>query len=162
MTRIRARIVCEDSLCEVAKKLNLGKYLRLGKGEETSGGRNKSSILADAVEALIGCIYLESGMEAARDFILRVLSDALENAVQEGTGFDYKTELQKTSASRFSALPIYQQVECTGPAHDRTFYMRVLIQGKELGRGVGHSKKEAEQKAALEAIQKLAQLDTTH
>ena len=152
MTRLRAELVCEISLHKTALALGLGSYMRLGKGEEHTGGRERPSILADMVEAIIAALYLDSGMAEARRFIMaRVLND-----VQFGDshrGGDYKTQLQEVVQRKSNQVIAYRQVGETGPDHDKTFTFEVLINGIVSGRGSGKTKKEAEQMAACKALE---------
>ena len=152
MTRMRAELVCEASLHKTALELGLGSYMRLGRGEEHTGGRERPSILADMVEAIIAAIYLDSGMEEARRFILaRVLRDAAFDDSHRSA--DYKTRLQELVQRRSNQVIAYDLVEETGPDHDKTFTFEVLINGAVSGRGSGKTKKEAEQMAAARALE---------
>ncbi|NLM87674.1 MAG: ribonuclease III, partial [Syntrophomonadaceae bacterium] len=151
LTKIRARVVCEPALSKVARQLNLGKYLLLGKGEEKSGGRNRQSILADAVEAVIGAVYLDQGYEAARDFILEYLEEDIQKT-EAGDHYDYKSRLQELVQGKYRDNVSYSILEETGPAHDRTFVAGVFYQDRLLATGKGHSKKEAQQNAASKVL----------
>ncbi len=152
MTRMRAELVCEASLHKTALELGLGSYMRLGRGEEHTGGRERPSILADMVEAIIAAIYLDSGMEEARRFILaRVLRDAAFDDSHRSA--DYKTRLQELVQRKSNQVIAYDLVEETGPDHDKTFTFEVLINGAVFGRGSGKTKKEAEQMAAARALE---------
>ena len=152
MTRMRAELVCEASLHKTALELGLGSYMRLGRGEEHTGGRERPSILADMVEAIIAAIYLDSGMEEARRFILaRVLRDAAFDDSHRSA--DYKTRLQELVQRKSNQVIAYDLVEETGPDHDKTFTFEVLINGAVSGRGSGKTKKEAEQMAAAKALE---------
>lgn len=158
LTRIRAALVCEQSLHEVAQKLDLGSYLKLGKGEESGGGRRRPSILADAVEAVFAAVYLDGGIGAASALIHRVLLDVEREEVVEERRRDYKTALQELIQRTPGRTVTYQLVWETGPDHCRVFVMEVSVDGHAVGQGKGHSKKEAEQmaaRAALEAMDKL-------
>jgi ribonuclease III len=153
LAKLRASIVNTQALADVGRKLSvhgLGAYLLLGKGEENSGGADKSSILADGVESLLGAIYLEHGAQAAREVILRLFSDLLDTAPTLGAGLDWKSSLQELTASRGLGAPGYL-VTSTGPDHDKEFTAVVMIGESEYGRGVGRTKKEAELKAAAAA-----------
>ncbi len=152
MTKLRASIVCENSLYNFAKKIDLGRYLMLGKGEEMTGGRDRRSILADAFEALIAAIFLDGGMEEARRFILRFMPsiEALKSGkVKLG---DYKTILQEIIQQNPEERISYEVSESDGDNHHKLFHATVLLNGQGIGQGSGHSKKEAEQAAAKEAI----------
>ena len=152
MTRMRAELVCEASLHKTALELGLGSYMRLGRGEDHTGGRERPSILADMVEAIIAAIYLDSGMEEARRFILaRVLRDAAFDDSHRSA--DYKTRLQELVQRKSNQVIAYDLVEETGPDHDKTFTFEVLINGAVSGRGSGKTKKEAEQMAACKALE---------
>ena len=152
MTRMRAELVCEASLHKTALELGLGSYMRLGRGEEHTGGRERPSILADMVEAIIAAIYLDSGMDEARRFILaRVLRDAAFDDSHRSA--DYKTRLQELVQRKSNQVIAYDLVEETGPDHDKTFTFEVLINGAVSGRGSGKTKKEAEQMASARALE---------
>lgn len=154
LTRQRAALVCEQSLHEVAKMLDLGKYLKLGKGEEAGGGRHRASILADATEAVFAAVYLDGGIEAASALIHRVLLDQ-EGEHAEQLVQDYKTALQELVQRKSGQQLSYRMVGESGPDHNKTFVAEVLLNGEGVGTGSGHSKKEAEQAAARAAIRKL-------
>jgi ribonuclease-3 len=150
----RAAVVSTEALAQVAAGLDLGEYLRLGKGEDATGGRTKRSILADAMEAVFGAVFLDAGLDAARGVILPLLSDRLAGAVADPGDTDHKTRLQEASARRYGQVPRYD-VSGTGPDHEREFTAIVRISGEERGRGTGRTKKEAEQAAAEEAYRSL-------
>jgi ribonuclease-3 len=154
LTKFKAVAVSESVLAEVARKLGLGRYLILSRGEEQSGGRDRTSILADALEAIFGAIYLDRGATAARKVILRLLGDhfcAIERYEHEP---DYKTLLQEKIQESHRSPPTYRMVQESGPDHDRTFVAEVRIGNRVLGRGLGKSKKQAEQAAASEAFRR--------
>ena len=154
LAKLRAAIVNMTSLADVARELRLGDSVRLGKGEESSGGRDKASILADGLEAVLGAVYLDKGLDAARVLIERLFWPRI-SAYARGEGErDYKTILQELASQDLQALPEYR-IEERGPDHQKEFTAKVFLGGRELGRGVGRSKKEAEQQAAREAHQKL-------
>lgn len=155
LTRIRAALVCEQSLYEVARKLELGQYLKLGRGEEAGGGRERISILADATEAIFAAVYLDGGIEAASGLIHRVLLDAEKEEVVEERRRDYKTALQELVQRQVDQVLTYRMVGEQGPDHAKTFQAEVLLNGEPLGTGAGRSKKEAEQAAAKAALQAL-------
>ena len=152
LTRIRAALVCEQSLYEVAKFLGLGQYLKLGKGEEAGGGRQRQSILADATEAVFAAVYLDGGMERVRELICRVL---LSRATAAEERRDYKTTLQEIVQRRSGQVLTYHMVDESGPDHNKTFLFQARLNGAPVGQGRGHSKKEAEQAAARDALEKL-------
>jgi len=156
LAKLRAAVVNSRALAEVARDLAVGRYLRLGRGEEASGGRDKSSILADAVEALIGAVYIDCGTEPARELVLRLFSDLLDGSAQLGAGLDWKTSLQELAAGRSLGVPEYQVTE-TGPDHAKTFHATALVGGTAAGTGEGRSKKEAEQRAAERAWTELSE-----
>ena len=152
LTRTRAALVCEDSLYEVAQTLELGKYLRLGKGEDAGGGRRRPSILADAMESVLAAVYLDGGIAPARRLIRRLILDQeREKAVDR----DYKTALQELVQRTPGSTIAYRLVRETGPDHCRVFVMEVSVGGDVAGQGEGRTKKEAEQMAAKAAIEKL-------
>jgi ribonuclease-3 len=146
----RAQVVSEAGLSEVAGQLGIGQWLLLGKGEEKSGGRTKASILADAFEALIAAVYLDSGFDAASAMVNRLLAQRIETVEFKGF-YDFKTRLQETAQARLKATPTYRVVQEIGPDHDKRFVVAVTIGNDEWARAVGKSKKEAEQMAAADA-----------
>ncbi len=154
MTRLRAELVCEQSLHRVALELHLGDYLRLGKGEEHNGGRKRASILSDAVEAVIAAMYLDAGMETAAGFIHRCLLDDVR-AIETPTFTDYKTSLQELVQRHSGQVLSYELVGEEGPDHAKTFCVQVCLNGDPIGRGTGRTKKEAEQAAAANALEAL-------
>ena len=155
MTRIRAALVCEESLHEVAQSLDLGSYLKLGKGEEAGGGRQRASILADATESVFAAVYLDGGLEAARALIHRVLLDKERETDVEERRRDYKTALQELVQRQADQVLTYHMTGEAGPDHDKTFQAEVQLNGLPIGAGSGHSKKEAEQAAAKAALETL-------
>jgi len=155
LTKLRADLVCEASLARLAFELNLGNHIRLGKGELAGGGFTRPSLLADAVEALIGALYLEHGLEECRKYVLEIYQPVFRD-LQEGVLCrDFKTLLQEFSQARFSVTPVYRIVDESGPDHNKEFEAEVLLAKRPVGRGRGRSKKEAEQAAAKEAWNKL-------
>ncbi|MFO7951883.1 MAG: ribonuclease III [Bacillota bacterium] len=151
LTKLRADLVCEASLVRLAFELDLGQYLRLGKGEVTSGGYSRPSLLADAVEALIGAVYLDSGLEIGRKYVLQLYEPILQE-LQEGVlNRDFKTLLQEFSQARFAVTPAYRIINESGPDHNKVFEAEVILASKSVGKGQGRSKKEAEQAAAKKA-----------
>ena len=156
MTRLRAELVCEQSLHRIAQRLELGKYMRLGRGEERTHGRERPSILADMVESILAAMYLDSGsLEEPRRFILNELLLPADLGEQHRSE-DYKTALQELIQRKPNQLIIYEMLGQSGPDHDKTFVFRVLVNGVPVGEGSGRSKKEAEQMAAREALEHLA------
>ena len=158
LTRIRAALVCEQSLYEVAQKLQLGQYLRLGRGEEAGGGRNRTSILADAMEAVFAAVYLDGGIVEASALIHRVLLDVEKETAVEERRKDFKTALQELVQRQADQVLTYRMIGEEGPDHAKIFSAEVLLNGKALGVGSGHSKKEAEQAAARSALQVLTEM----
>jgi ribonuclease-3 len=154
LSKMRAEVVNATSLAEVAAELGLGYELRLGRGELISGGREKTSILADALEAVIAAIFLSEGFDQARSFVLEVMAERIELAGSGPGAADYKSRLQELAAQLDRSGPIYQ-VESSGPDHDKTFTARVLVSGELVGSGAGGSKKQAEQMAAERACEML-------
>lgn len=152
LTKLRANIVCEESLSEVAGQIHLGEYLLLGKGEEATGGRDRISILADALEAIIAAIYLDGGLEEASKFIFRFMEEIIENSIEGKIFRDYKTYLQEILQSKGEQHIWYKLIEEKGPDHNKRFVMEVGINDKVLGVGEGKSKKDAEQVAAKSAL----------
>lgn len=153
LTKVKAVAVSEPVLARVAGELNLGRYLLLSKGEEQSGGRSRPSILADALEAVFGAVYLDRGSRACRAFILRLLEKHLQAIENAEYAPDYKTLLQEKIQEHHRTPPTYRVVSETGPDHDRTFIVEVRVVGKVLGGGTGKSKKQAEQEAARAALE---------
>lgn len=154
LAKVRAAVVSAPTLSQLAGALGVGEALQLGKGEDSSGGRLKPSLLADAMEALIGAVYLDAGMEAAARLVLMLLADRIEDAAAGPGGEDYKTRLQEVSSQRFDQLPLYSVTD-TGPDHAKHFRASVSIAGEERGQGEGRSKKQAEQAAAQMAWEDL-------
>ena len=152
LTRIRAEVVSEKGLSEIARKLKIGTGLLLGKGEEKSGGSDKSSLLADALEALLGAIYRDGGFAAASQMIASTFRVVIEKSALLRYGSDYKTCLQERLQAQHGSLPEYLLAQVSGPDHERVFSMEVHFSGKLLGKGSGSSKKNAEQKAAAAAL----------
>lgn len=153
LAKLRASVVNTAALADVARELTgdgLGAHLLLGRGEVNTGGTDKSSILADGMESLLGAVYLQHGMDTAREVILRLFGEPLDTAATLGAGLDWKTSLQELTAARGLGVPSYA-VTSTGPDHDREFTAVVLVTKTQYGTGVGRTKKEAEQKAASAA-----------
>ncbi|MBR4014780.1 MAG: ribonuclease III [Anaerotignum sp.] len=152
LTKLRAAVVCEGSLAELSRKLGVGRCLLLGKGEESTGGRNRDSILADAFEAIIGAICMDGGMEAVKPYILRFMEGLIRDIKNNFRNLDYKTRLQEV-IQKTSRLPLqYAIVDEQGPDHNKVFAAEVTHDGRILGKGSGKSKKEAEQNAAHNAL----------
>lgn len=155
LAKLRAGVVSAATLAEVARKLDLGPSLRLGKGEDASGGRDKSSILADALEAVFGAVYVDGGFEAVGPIVLRLLDEHIIEASAEPGNRDFKTQLQELAAREFEQLPTYD-VRDEGPDHEKRFFATVRLDGVVKGEGEGKSKKQAEQAAARAAWTALA------
>jgi len=154
MAKTKSYLVKESVLSEIANEIFLGKYLRLGKGEEVTGGRKKRSLLADAVEALLGAVYIDGGYENARSLIIRLFKGKIDKIILSGEFHDFKTELQEKTQLLFSTIPEYKIIRQEGAEHKKLFTIEVYIEGERYGVGTGKSKKEAETLAAKEALQK--------
>lgn len=156
LTKLRAAVVCEPALAQVARRLGLGDALRMGRGEELSGGRDRPSVLADAFEAFLGAMYLDRGIEVTRRFLMGHLGGLVQDAIAGKAEHDYKTRLQEI-LQRKSPEPIrYAIMREEGPDHNKLFTAGVFYRGEALGEGTGRTKKEAEQYAAREALERLA------
>lgn len=156
MTKLRAELVCEQNLHAVAEKLGISRFMLLGKGEEKSGGRERVSVLADMVEALIAAVFIDSGLEQAKRFIMEnILNSADLSDVH--AALDSKSALQEFVQRSADSKIVYEKVSETGPDHDKTFTFRVLINGNSFGEGTGKTKKEAEQEAAAKALSALSE-----
>lgn len=152
LTKLRASLVCEKSLCGFSKSLEVGKYLLLSRGEQHSGGRNRASILADAFEAIIAAIYLDGGMEEARKFILKFVVPEIKNPKPKSFK-DYKTDLQEIIQQNPEEVLEYVLVGESGPDHNKHFVVEAHLNSNVIGKGGGKSKKEAEQQAARQALE---------
>lgn len=157
MAKTKSYTVKEAVLFEVGNSLSVGKYLRLGKGEEATGGRVKRSLLADAVEAILGAVYLDGGYEKVRELILRLFKKRIDNIVSSGQFHDFKTELQERTQLLYGVIPEYKIVKQEGEEHKKIFTIDVYIGEERCGTGKGKSKKEAEVLAAKEALTKIQQ-----
>ena len=155
LTEIRASLVCRDTLAELASSLKLGDWLLFGQGEEANGGRTKASNLANAMEALVGALYLDQGLAKAKKFVLRQLKPELEKIKAGKTTPNYKALVQELVQGQNRPTPVYRLVEATGPDHSKQFIAEILVEEKALGRGTGKSKKAAESQAARAAWKKL-------
>jgi len=154
LAKLRAAVVNARALADVARVIGLGEHIKLGRGEENTGGRAKSSILSDTVEAVIGAVYLSGGFDAAGDVVHRLFDPLMDAAAELGAGLDWKTSLQELSAQHGLGVPEYV-IEDSGPDHAKTFIARVRVGGKLYGHGTGRSKKEAEQQAAETAYREI-------
>jgi ribonuclease-3 len=161
LAKMRAASVSQRSLAVVARELQLGPCVLLGKGERASGGADKDSILCDAFEAILGAVYLTHGIEVSRDVVLRLVGPTLAAAAVSGVALDWKTSLQEATAERGLGTPIYD-VDGTGPDHQREFTARVIVGGDVIGTGVGSAKKHAEQAAAAEAYNAIVATDAAN
>lgn len=159
LSKLRSRLVSETSLARAARRLELGKLIRLGRGEERSQGRDKDSILANTLEAVLAAVYVDGGLEAARSFALKAFAQELREATSRDAGGvfagDYKTQLQEWCQRQYDCVPQYATTKESGPDHQRLFEVRVTVRGEVRGRGTGRSKKEAEQAAAQEALARI-------
>jgi ribonuclease-3 len=155
MSRIRSHLVKEETLADVARSLGLGNHIRLGKGEEQSGGAEKPSILSDGFEALLGAIYIDGGFELAFRFIESIFQPVIDQAGSAAIVKDYKSRLQEYCQARYKKAPAYKQLSAEGPDHDRVFTVEIVLGARSLGKGAGRSKKEAEQDAARHALELL-------
>ncbi len=156
LAKLRAAVVNSRALAEVAQVIGLGDFVLLGKGEESTGGRDKASILADTTEAVIGCVYVSAGMAAADTFVHHLLDPLMRRSAALGAALDWKTSLQEVAATGELGLPQYDVVS-EGPDHDKTFTANVVIDGRTMGSGIGRSKKGAEQRAAEDAWRTLTE-----
>ncbi len=152
MTRLRALLVKQETLAEIAMSLKLGQYLYLGRGEETAGGRSRPSNMAHLLEAIIGAVFVDRGLEPTRRLVLRWLAPRLELAVSGERSVDYKSRLQELAQGKWRITPSYRIVETSGPDHARTFTVEVLLGEEVKGKGRGESKQAAEMEAAREAL----------
>lgn len=155
LTKIRARIVCEASLGKAARQLELGEHMFFGRGEEITGGRERTSILSDAFEALIAALYLDAGIEKARSFVLSHMKDIIDNAIQGRIFTDYKTHLQEVIQVKKENKIKYEIYKEEGPDHAKVFFTHVKLNDEVIGTGSGRSKKESEQEAAKEGLKRL-------
>ena len=151
LAKLRAAVVNSRALADVARQLDLGRLIRLGRGEETTGGRDKSSILADTMEALIGAVFVEHGIDKARDFVHHLFDPVMARVATLGAGLDWKTSLQEICSIQGLGSPSYDVTE-SGPDHAKTFRAVVVLEDRRYGPGTGHNKKEAEQNAASAAF----------
>ena len=158
---LKAALVNKSALAQCAREISLGKYVRLGRGEELSNGRDRDSVLANALEAVIGAAFLDGGLDAAHGFVLRLITPCLEELNRQEVHRDSKSRLQNITQERFKTLPEYRVVREMGPDHKRSFEIELGINGKVYGKGTGPSQKAAEQSAAKEAWRKLEENSDT-
>lgn len=154
LTSLRSALVKTESLAELARRLDLGNHIYLGRGEEENGGRAKPSLLAAALEALLGAIYLDQGLDQVRTFLLSLLAPQLGEILAKGSK-DYKSRLQERAQASFGQIPVYRAIAQSGPDHAKEFTVEVILGDRVLGRGRGRSKQAAEQDAARQALQTL-------
>jgi ribonuclease III len=159
MTKLRASIVCEQSLVKCANNINLGKFIMLGKGEVITGGRYRKSILSDAFESLIGAIYIDDGFESARDFIYEHMKTLIDFSIKGMIFIDYKTQLQEFIQKNNLNKIEYKIIKENGPDHNKIFVSQASVNNEVIGVGEGKSKKEAEQNAAKDALSKMGELN---
>ena len=157
LAKLRAAVVNMRALAEVGRELDLGRFVRLGRGEESTGGRDKASILADTLEALLGAVYIDAGLERAAELVHRLFDPLIQEAATLGAGLDWKTSLQELTAAGALGVPEYVVTE-TGPDHEKEFRAVVMVSGDAYGEGSGRSKKEAEQEAAASAWRSIRSL----
>jgi ribonuclease-3 len=155
LTRLRARVVCEKSLFRIARAFSLGDFLNLGKGEESGGGRDRPSVVSDALEALIGAVCLDGGADAARRFVTEAFAAAVEEAASGAVTDDYKSDLQERLQTEGQVNIRYAVDDQEGPDHNKMFHISVFKNGKRIGKGSGRSKKQAEQAAAKDALDRV-------
>ncbi len=156
LSQVKAVLISESMLSKVANTLDLGKYMLLGKGEDLSGGRRKPSLLADTLEALVGAIYLDQGLNCARDFVIEQIGPSVEQLNKNGAlDLDYKSAFQEAAQGRIKETPVYRVIAEEGPDHNRTFTVEVLCGDKVYGVGTGTGKKEAQQMAARQGLKVL-------
>lgn len=159
LSKVKGRIVSAASLYKKGKEVKIGEYLLLGKGEAISGGRYRSSSVADAFESLIGAIYLDNGIKKTTDFILKYFAEEIDKIRIEKEDKDYKSKLQELTQSKYKCAPVYRVVTEKGPEHKKIFEIEVLMNNGVIGKGSGRSKKEAQQSAAKSALDKMEQKD---
>jgi ribonuclease-3 len=162
LTKTKAMLVNETTLASIGKELGLNAYIRLSAEEEKSGGRERASIVSDAFESVIGAVFLDGGLDAARDVVLRLIYTRKERIISDTSQRNYKGELLEYMQARGETIPRYDVVAEEGPDHEKTFNVVVTINGQQMGEGVGSSKKEAEQRAASQALGALDQLPPTN
>ncbi|ARR03283.1 MULTISPECIES: ribonuclease III [Campylobacter] len=155
LSKLRASLVNEDSLAKIAKELKLGEFLYLSPAEENNGGRDKQSLISDALEALMGAIYLESGLDSVKVIFIDLLEKNFPDINLNSLTKDYKTTLQEITQAQIGTAPKYELISSSGPDHKKSFEMAVLLNGKEIARATGNSKKAAEQACALKALEML-------
>ncbi|GMO61474.1 MAG: ribonuclease III [Treponemataceae bacterium] len=159
LSKIKSQVVSEQALSKIALSIGIDECMVLGKGEESSGGRAKKALLADALEAVIGAYYLDCGFDSAYKFVISLIGDELQNIREDKHSYkDYKTLLQEYCQKKYHQCPVYELTKKSGPEHDKTFWVRVLVAGAEKALGSGKNKKEAEQNAARSGYEQLTDL----
>jgi ribonuclease-3 len=153
LSKLKAVIVSQSILTSRSRELELGEFIRFGSGESSTGGKDKSSNLANALEAIIAAIYIDGGLKAAEKFILKIFSDEIQELDKDEMKRDYKSALQEYWQASFQKPPVYKVINQTGPDHDKRFEIEVTLSGESYGRGIGRNKKEAEQRAAEKALE---------
>lgn len=154
LTKLRAAVVCEKTLAEISQRLNIGSFLFMGNGEIKQGGRKRESILADAMEAIIGAIFLDSSYDKVKEIIEEIMKDKLEDAIEGRLVQDYKSEIQERLQAEGMKTPKYQVTKEEGPDHNKTFFVDLIIEGEVRGSGEGRTKKQAEQNAAKHVLER--------
>lgn len=157
LTKIRAKVICEKSLAMHGNKLGIGQYIRLGKGEREHGGKERPSIIADALEAIVGAIFTDGGYDAAKTFVIATFDKTIDQAIAGKLFNDYKTEIQEKITSKIGHLE-YKIVKEEGPPHDKVFYAELYCNEKLIGQGIGKTKKEAENNAAKQGLERGGEL----
>lgn len=155
LTELRAHLVRRDTLAQAAERMRLGDALMLGRGEDEGGGRSRPTNLSHVYEAVVGAVFLDQGLPAARKFVLDSLNDELEDIKDSGSPLDPKSRLQELCQSRFQTTPSYELVQTEGPDHDRSFTIEAVVDGRTIGSGTAPSKQQAEKRAAREALREL-------
>ncbi len=155
LTSLRASLVKGESLAETAKELELGDFLKVSRGEEMFGGREKSSLLANTFESFIGAVYLDSGLKNAQKIVFDHLVPKLKDIIKKGGYIDAKSQFQQIAQAKFKITPHYKEISSSGPDHEKIFEVAVFIDNEEKGRGKGNSKQAAQQEAAKDALEKL-------
>lgn len=159
LTRLRSALVRTETLADLARDCNLGEVLRMGKGEESSGGRERRNILCDAFEALLAAIYLDQGLTAVQNFVVPLLLPMMDHILKEGLHIDARSTFQEWSQAVRNITPVYRVVDESGPDHEKEFLVEVLLEEEVAGEGSGRSKQSAAQAAAREALRRLAQME---
>lgn len=157
LTQLRSAVVRMEALAKLARGLNLGEYLYLGRGEESSGGRHRQLILADTLEAVIGAVFLDAGLDVTRDLVLRMVRGEIDRTIEQKLSKDFKSRLQEAAQRRWQLTPVYRTVAAMGPDHAKQFVVEAVVGENALGKGTGKNKQAAEQEAARLALQSLGE-----